>query len=145
MASPLACAGGVCRVFRCLWGAGAGGKAFCAGGDVRSLYDTRTPGSGSKYQKSFLKEEYHLDLTICNLRAKGTQQVWARAPPQDAESSSAHPPPTLGNVNWPLVQAGRGPRAPSLCGHPQLFPRMCALCELGSGRRRLGGGGVVPL
>src|SRR6476619_6976575 len=35
---------------------GAGGKALCAGGDVRSLYDSRTQGSG--LARAFWSEEY---------------------------------------------------------------------------------------
>lgn len=55
---------------------GEGGKAFCAGGDVRSLYDSRDAGGrASAYQKDFFKEEYQVDLDIYNLRAKGVQQV----------------------------------------------------------------------
>ncbi len=41
---------------------GAGGKALCAGGDVRSLYDSRTQGSG--HPRAFWSEEYRLNALI---------------------------------------------------------------------------------
>ena len=50
-------------------------QAFCAGGDVRSLYDHRDAAGASPYQRSFFSDEYKLDLDIYNLRVKGTQQV----------------------------------------------------------------------
>ncbi|HEY5830044.1 MAG: enoyl-CoA hydratase/isomerase family protein [Hyphomicrobiaceae bacterium] len=41
---------------------GAGGKALCAGGDVRSLYDSRTQGSA--LPRTFWSEEYPLNALI---------------------------------------------------------------------------------
>jgi enoyl-CoA hydratase len=41
---------------------GAGGKALCAGGDVRSLYDSRAQGSGEA--RTFWSEEYRLDAML---------------------------------------------------------------------------------
>ncbi len=41
---------------------GAGEKAFCAGGDIRALYDTARRGDGSEHD--FFREEYELDFNI---------------------------------------------------------------------------------
>jgi enoyl-CoA hydratase len=41
---------------------GAGGRGLCAGGDVRSLYDSR--GEGSGLARRFWTEEYHLNALI---------------------------------------------------------------------------------
>ena len=41
---------------------GAGGKALCAGGDVLSLYDSRT--AGSDLARTFWREEYRLNALI---------------------------------------------------------------------------------
>jgi len=45
---------------------GAGEKAFCAGGDIRSLYDSFK--SGDTLHEDFFVEEYALDLAIHNYR-----------------------------------------------------------------------------
>ncbi|WP_095144309.1 MULTISPECIES: enoyl-CoA hydratase/isomerase family protein [unclassified Pseudomonas] len=45
---------------------GAGEKAFCAGGDIRSLYDSYT--SGDTLHEAFFVEEYALDLAIHHYR-----------------------------------------------------------------------------
>ena len=45
---------------------GAGDKAFCAGGDIRSLYDSFN--SGDTLHQDFFVEEYALDLAIHNYR-----------------------------------------------------------------------------
>ncbi|KPW60742.1 Enoly-CoA hydratase/isomerase family protein [Pseudomonas caricapapayae] len=45
---------------------GAGGKAFCAGGDIRSLYESHQ--SGQDLHHTFFAEEYELDLTIHRYR-----------------------------------------------------------------------------
>lgn len=45
---------------------GAGEKAFCAGGDIRSLYDSLK--SGDTLHEDFFVEEYALDLAIHNYR-----------------------------------------------------------------------------
>ena len=41
---------------------GAGDRALCAGGDVRSLYDSRTQGSG--FARTFWRDEYRLNALI---------------------------------------------------------------------------------
>ncbi len=41
---------------------GAGEKAFCAGGDIRALYNTARQGDGS--EQSFFRDEYALDFNI---------------------------------------------------------------------------------
>jgi enoyl-CoA hydratase len=41
---------------------GAGGRALCAGGDVLSLYNSRT--GGSAFARTFWREEYHLNALI---------------------------------------------------------------------------------
>jgi len=46
---------------------GAGGKAFCAGGDVRSLYDMKQEGKSPKEIIQFFREEYHLNELIGTL------------------------------------------------------------------------------
>ncbi|ROM72861.1 crotonase [Pseudomonas brassicacearum] len=45
---------------------GAGDKAFCAGGDIRSLYDSHK--QGDTLHQDFFVEEYALDLTIHHYR-----------------------------------------------------------------------------
>ncbi|WP_420231435.1 enoyl-CoA hydratase/isomerase family protein [Pseudomonas sp. ABY48] len=45
---------------------GAGDKAFCAGGDIRSLYDSHQ--RGNTLHEDFFVEEYALDLTIHHYR-----------------------------------------------------------------------------
>ncbi len=45
---------------------GAGDKAFCAGGDIRALYDSHL--QGSTHHVSFFQEEYALDLTLHHYR-----------------------------------------------------------------------------
>ncbi|WP_434647377.1 enoyl-CoA hydratase/isomerase family protein [Pseudomonas sp. D1-2] len=45
---------------------GAGDKAFCAGGDIRSLYDSHK--QGDTLHEDFFVEEYALDLTIHHYR-----------------------------------------------------------------------------
>jgi enoyl-CoA hydratase/carnithine racemase len=45
---------------------GAGDKAFCAGGDIRSLYDSYK--NGQSLHEAFFVEEYALDLAIHNYR-----------------------------------------------------------------------------
>ena len=48
---------------------GAGDKAFCAGGDVRSLYDGRGApgGAGAASQEAFFREEYTLDHALATM------------------------------------------------------------------------------
>ncbi|MCD5992659.1 enoyl-CoA hydratase/isomerase family protein [Pseudomonas sp. CDFA 602] len=45
---------------------GAGGKAFCAGGDIRALYESHRKGMDLHH--TFFAEEYALDLTIHGYR-----------------------------------------------------------------------------
>ncbi len=45
---------------------GAGDKAFCAGGDIRSLYDSYQ--TGQTLHQEFFVEEYALDLTVHRYR-----------------------------------------------------------------------------
>nr|WP_279158110.1 enoyl-CoA hydratase/isomerase family protein [Pseudomonas corrugata] len=45
---------------------GAGDRAFCAGGDIRSLYDSHK--QGDTLHEDFFVEEYALDLTIHHYR-----------------------------------------------------------------------------
>jgi enoyl-CoA hydratase len=43
----------------------AGGRAFCAGGDVRAIYDARHRAQGAgDYKADFFREEYHLIARI---------------------------------------------------------------------------------
>jgi len=46
---------------------GAGGKAFCAGGDVRALYDMKQLGKTPREIAHFFREEYKLDQLIGTL------------------------------------------------------------------------------
>eukprot|EP00088_Acartia_fossae_P066896 TRINITY_DN8314_c0_g1_i1.p1 TRINITY_DN8314_c0_g1~~TRINITY_DN8314_c0_g1_i1.p1 ORF type:complete len:390 (+),score=55.79 TRINITY_DN8314_c0_g1_i1:42-1172(+) len=43
---------------------GAGGKAYCSGGDIRAITEER----GGSMQKQFFRDEYHLDHLIGNLK-----------------------------------------------------------------------------
>jgi enoyl-CoA hydratase/carnithine racemase len=43
---------------------GEGEKAFCAGGDVVSLYNAMTSNDGNDYLETFFSEEYRLDYQI---------------------------------------------------------------------------------
>lgn len=57
---------------------GSGDKSFCAGGDVKSLYDSGTASGASRptdVQIAFFTEEYALDHAIYELRRNGIQQV----------------------------------------------------------------------
>jgi len=48
--------------------AGNGQKAFCAGGDVRAIYDEKKEGVSHNMQTAFFAEEYRLDYLIANLK-----------------------------------------------------------------------------
>ena len=50
---------------------GAGGKAFCAGGDVRAVAAMR----GNKSQIDFFRDEYYLDWALANHSAKTSPHV----------------------------------------------------------------------
>lgn len=56
---------------------GNGDKAFCAGGDVKSLYDSGTTAESrpTDEQVAFFTEEYALDHAIQQLQTHGVQQV----------------------------------------------------------------------
>ncbi|KZN38112.1 enoyl-CoA hydratase [Pseudoalteromonas luteoviolacea CPMOR-2] len=45
---------------------GEGEKAFCAGGDVVSLYNSMVANDGNNYLETFFSEEYRLDFQIHN-------------------------------------------------------------------------------
>jgi enoyl-CoA hydratase/carnithine racemase len=47
---------------KAFWIEGAGGKAFCAGGDVKSLYEGRE--SNPKILADFFREEFTLDYQM---------------------------------------------------------------------------------
>jgi len=47
---------------------GAGGKAFCAGGDIKSLYDAKKSGTNQEILDKFFREEYVLDLELANMK-----------------------------------------------------------------------------
>ena len=52
---------------QCIWMDGAGEKAFCAGGDVRAVWDVARPGAetdGSTLVDAFFREEYSLNMAI---------------------------------------------------------------------------------
>jgi 3-hydroxyisobutyryl-CoA hydrolase len=48
---------------------GAGGKAFCSGGDVRALYDAKKSRTDGSLLQNFFQEEYALNEAIGTLRA----------------------------------------------------------------------------
>eukprot|EP00693_Jakoba_libera_P002678 EC692692.1.p1 GENE.EC692692.1~~EC692692.1.p1 ORF type:complete len:218 (+),score=41.45 EC692692.1:80-733(+) len=48
--------------------AGAGEKAFCAGGDVKALYLEGVNKAGTQMRKTFFREEYQLNFLIGTLR-----------------------------------------------------------------------------
>jgi enoyl-CoA hydratase/carnithine racemase len=56
---------------------GSGDKSFCAGGDVKSLYDSAAASATrpTDVQVAFFTEEYALDHSIFELRRNGIQQV----------------------------------------------------------------------
>eukprot|EP00871_Galdieria_phlegrea_P004895 jgi/Galph1/5406/GphlegSOOS_G4014.1 len=52
---------------------GTGGKAFCAGGDVRGLYDVRRDLAK---QEKFFREEYSADYVLGTLRGTTLVSIW---------------------------------------------------------------------
>lgn len=54
---------------KAVWICGAGGKAFCAGGDVRSLYDAKIGGKAEDQWilNSFFREEFTLDYNLSKM------------------------------------------------------------------------------
>ncbi|CAM9845686.1 unnamed protein product, partial [Phaeothamnion confervicola] len=70
---------------RCLILCGAGGKAFCAGGDVKSVAAgagaarSGPPGRPGTLAADFFREEYHTDHALALLKLRGTAQqvsIW---------------------------------------------------------------------
>jgi enoyl-CoA hydratase/carnithine racemase len=47
---------------------GAGGKSFCAGGDISSLYHLKKNGADDKVIKDFFRYEYLLDYLLTRMR-----------------------------------------------------------------------------
>ena len=47
---------------------GAGGKSFCAGGDISSLYQAKQRGENEKVIKDFFRYEYLLDYLLTRMR-----------------------------------------------------------------------------
>ncbi len=47
---------------------GSGDKAFCAGGDIKTLYESKTDSSKAGAPDAFFREEYTLDYTIANMK-----------------------------------------------------------------------------
>lgn len=47
---------------------GAGGKSFCAGGDIASLYNSKKNGEGDNIIKDFFRYEYMLDYLLTRMR-----------------------------------------------------------------------------
>lgn len=58
---------------RAIWMTGAGDRAFCAGGDIRALYDAGK--AGEDLPETFWREEYLLDERISRFR-KPIISVW---------------------------------------------------------------------
>eukprot|EP00904_Undaria_pinnatifida_P012478 jgi/Undpi1/8360/HiC_scaffold_25.g10828.m1 len=58
---------------------GAGGKAFCAGGDVKAIAETKSlgPGVGGTLRSDFFREEYRLDYRLATIaRQKALLSLW---------------------------------------------------------------------
>ena len=47
---------------------GAGGKAFCAGGDIRAIYDSREDEAFDSIKRRFFFEEYIVDYQIAKMK-----------------------------------------------------------------------------
>ena len=47
---------------------GTGGKAFCAGGDIKSIYESGTGKSDPKTKSEFFALEYLLDYTLAKMK-----------------------------------------------------------------------------
>ena len=46
---------------------GSGDKAFCAGGDIRALYESMCSPDGPIFAETFFESEYRLDYKLCLL------------------------------------------------------------------------------
>ncbi|EAR91165.2 enoyl-CoA hydratase/isomerase (macronuclear) [Tetrahymena thermophila SB210] len=55
---------------KAVWINGAGGKAFCAGGDIKSLYDAKKSGKPEELPilDTFFREEFTLDYELANMK-----------------------------------------------------------------------------
>ena len=55
---------------KAVWICGAGGKAFCAGGDLKTLYDAKIDGKleGQGILGDFFKEEFTLDYDLAVMK-----------------------------------------------------------------------------
>jgi len=55
---------------KAVWICGAGGKAFCAGGDLKSLYDAKIDGKHEEQGilGDFFKEEFTLDYDLAIMK-----------------------------------------------------------------------------
>ena len=53
-----------------VWMEGAGPKAFCAGGDVRSLYDAKIDDNDKEKTilDSFFREEFTMDYSLATMK-----------------------------------------------------------------------------
>jgi len=51
---------------KAFWIEGAGGKAFCAGGDVKALFQ---PGATAEDRLAFLRDQFTLDYRISQLKS----------------------------------------------------------------------------
>ena len=49
------------KLLAAVWLSGAGGRAFCAGGDIKTLWEGRSSPEGAALQDSFFSEEYCVD------------------------------------------------------------------------------------
>ena len=61
------------RTVRVIWMIGAGDRAFCAGGDIRALYDAGK--AGEDLPETFWREEYLLDERLSRF-AKPVVSIW---------------------------------------------------------------------
>ena len=52
---------------------GAGEKAFCAGGDIRALYDAAKHGNGA--EQGFFRREYELNFKLHRYPHSGQLQI----------------------------------------------------------------------
>lgn len=53
---------------RVLLVSGVGGKAFCAGGDIKNIYESGTGKADSKIKSQFFHDEYVLDYSLTQMK-----------------------------------------------------------------------------
>ena len=108
---------------------GAGGKAFCAGGDIRAI--TEVPGGDM--QKTFFREEYQLDHLVGRLDIPyiavmngitmgggvGIQRRAAQRQTESAAARASRPPPVWQRP--PGLLPAAPPHMPRPSGPPQAF------------------------